>query len=139
MTDYLQKEGGVDQYAILANRIENAVERQRARDRQRRAERRFEAIFDDPDRLMAVVDPDGTVRHVNDTAMTYVDVEREDVLGEPFWETPWWADVDRAEAEDLAARVTDGEYVEYEIERSPPDRDRYALARSGDLQDHGQP
>jgi len=128
VTDYLEKGGGVDQYAILANRIENAVERRRARVRQRQAERRFRAIFDDPDKLISVVDPDGRIRQINDTTMTYVDADREDVIGEPFWETPWWADIDRSEARNLADRVADGEYVEFEIERSPPGRDRYVLS-----------
>ena len=128
VTDYLQKGGGVDQYAILANRIENAVERQRARSRQRRAERRFEAIFDDPEKLISVVDPDGCVRQVNDTAMAYADIDREDVIGKPFWETPCWADVDPSEAQTLAERVAGGEYVEFEVERSPPHRDRFIIS-----------
>ena len=40
VTDYLQKERGTDQYAVLANRVRNAVERYRAehaRERQRKA------------------------------------------------------------------------------------------------------
>ncbi|WP_136688680.1 hybrid sensor histidine kinase/response regulator [Halorhabdus amylolytica] len=128
VTDYLQKGGGVDQYAILANRIENAVERRRARVRQRQAERRFRAIFDDPDKLISVVTPDGRIRQINDTTMTYVDADREDVIDEPFWETPWWSEVERSEARELTQRVADGEYVEFEIERSPPGRDRYVLS-----------
>lgn len=51
VTDYLQKGGGLDQYTVLANRIENAVA-------QRRAERRLESQRDELatlDRINAVI------------------------------------------------------------------------------------
>jgi PAS domain S-box-containing protein len=50
VTDYLQKEAGINQYAVLANRITTAVERYRVRpERKRREERqrpRWDALFD---------------------------------------------------------------------------------------------
>ncbi|WP_275740204.1 ATP-binding protein [Halorhabdus sp. SVX81] len=39
VTDYLEKAGGTEQYAVLANRIENAVEQYRARQRADRLDR----------------------------------------------------------------------------------------------------
>jgi len=128
VTDYLQKEGGVDQYTILANRIENAVERRRARVQQRRAERRFRAIFDDRRKLLSVIGPDGRIRMVNDRTMSYVDADRADVIGRPFWVSPWWDEIDREEGRDLLDRAADGEYIEFELDRSPPHRDRYVLS-----------
>jgi PAS domain S-box-containing protein len=44
VTDYLQKRTGSDQYAILANRIRNAVDSARAQERAKRSQARFEAL-----------------------------------------------------------------------------------------------
>jgi PAS domain S-box-containing protein len=67
------------------------VTERRERERElERTERRFEAIFEDPNILVSLLDPDGTVLDVNGTAMEYIDADLETVTGEPFWETPWW-------------------------------------------------
>jgi PAS domain S-box-containing protein len=46
VTDYLQKEGGTDQYAVLANRIENAVAARRSRRTLTERTRRLETLID---------------------------------------------------------------------------------------------
>lgn len=79
----------------------------------KRSERRFEAVFNDPNLLVAILDPEGTVLEINETALGFVDETRSEVVGEPFASTPWWQerqdDVDRW----IDAAAT-GEYVEYE-------------------------
>lgn len=128
VTEYLPTDEYADTYEVLATRIESAVAECQDRVARRRAKRRYEAIFDDPERLLSVVDPTGRIRQVNDTAMEYTTASREEVRGVPFWESPWGADVEDATASQLAERVADGEYVDFEVERDPPDRDRYVLA-----------
>ena len=44
VTDYLQKETGTDQYAILANRIENVVEQHHSKEELARTRRRLETL-----------------------------------------------------------------------------------------------
>ena len=44
VTDYLQKDAGTDQYAVLANRIENAVRRHRTEEELERTRRRYELM-----------------------------------------------------------------------------------------------
>ncbi|WP_066413306.1 hybrid sensor histidine kinase/response regulator [Halorubrum aethiopicum] len=46
VTDYLQKRGGSEQYALLANRIRNAVEADRARDLLAERTRRLETLIE---------------------------------------------------------------------------------------------
>jgi len=46
VTDYLQKEGGTEQYAILANRLTNVVERVRSRRALAERKRRLETLID---------------------------------------------------------------------------------------------
>jgi len=58
VTDYLQKDSGTEQYAILSNRVRNAVERRRVdRERQRMRER-MELALDVTDSVIFEVDPD---------------------------------------------------------------------------------
>ena len=58
VTDYLQKDTGTEQYAILRNRVVNAVERHRVdRERQRMRER-MELALDVTDSVIFEVDPD---------------------------------------------------------------------------------
>ena len=62
VTDYLQKEGGTDQYAILANRIVNYVERSRAT---RERERQLDAI-ETAQEGISILDEDGEFVYVNE-------------------------------------------------------------------------
>ncbi|SMO67528.1 PAS domain-containing protein [Halorubrum cibi] len=90
VTDYLQKEGGTDQYTLLANRIENAVERYRSQRAVERGKRRFEAIFDNTYQFTGLLDPDGTILEANEAALSFADTERDAVVGDPLWEGPWF-------------------------------------------------
>jgi PAS domain S-box-containing protein len=98
----------------------------------RRAERQYRAIFDDPNILVGLLDTDGTVRDVNRTAMAYVDVDREAMLGEPFWTTPWFdrSEAVREDVESWVERAAAGEYVEFELDLARPDGEPYAVAGS---------
>ncbi|AGN01076.1 PAS/PAC sensor protein [Salinarchaeum sp. Harcht-Bsk1] len=78
--------------------------------------RHFEAVFNDPNLLAVILDPDGTLREINDRAMGMIDADRESVLGEPFWETPWWEGDEALQAEirsGIERAATHDEYVEY--------------------------
>ncbi|MFP9190387.1 ATP-binding protein [Natrialbaceae archaeon A-CW1-1] len=103
---------------VLATAIENA-----------QTERRFEAIFEDPNILVGLLEPDGTVMDINQTAMEYIDPELDDVIGEPFWETPWWGSGDdvRGDVREWTTRAASGEYVEFEADLTRPNREQYTL------------
>ncbi|QSW99231.1 PAS domain-containing protein [Haloterrigena alkaliphila] len=103
---------------VLASAIENA-----------RTERRFEAIFEDPNILVGLLEPDGTVLDINGTAMEYIDADLEDVTGEPFWETPWWGEGDGAHSDvrEWTNRAANGEYVEFETDLTRPNGEQYTL------------
>ena len=82
------------------------------------AKRHYEAMVEDPNILVRVLDPDGTVRDVNKTAMEYIDVDLEAVVGEPFRATPWWGK-DKGLQEDVSEwvqRAAAGEYVPFETQ-----------------------
>jgi len=87
----------------------------------REQEHQFDAIFNDPHLLVGLLDTDGTVKNINDTALEYVDASRDDVVDDPFWETPWWTDKYRATVKQWIASAADGEYVEYEADHPTGD------------------
>jgi len=86
VTDYLQKGAGSDQYAILANRIRNAVKGHRSRaalEARNRELQLFERIFDTIHEGAAVYDAEGRYRIVNDFLVDLYDRPRADLEGEP--------------------------------------------------------
>jgi PAS domain S-box-containing protein len=121
VTDYLQKGSGTDQYELLANKISNAVARMRAGRELVESDRRFRAVFEDPLSVIAILAPDGTLLDVNATALGRVGEEREDVLGDPFWDEPWWRPEKRAAVREWVDRAATGEYVEFEAAHTTPD------------------
>jgi len=54
------------------------------------SERRFRAIFNSTHQLIGVLDPDGIVLEVNQTALDFGGLKQMDVIGRPFWDTYWW-------------------------------------------------
>lgn len=90
------------------------------------AERQFDAVFNNPFAFMALLDPHGTVREINETALEFVGEERRDVVGEPFWETPWWthsADL-QAELRSWIEQTADGNRTRYETTHYGSDGER---------------
>lgn len=61
VTDYLQKEGGSAQYAVLANRVSTAV----AAYRTHRERERFEQAVEQTGHAVYITDMDGTIGYVN--------------------------------------------------------------------------
>ena len=69
---------------------------QAARANQQQAERlvatehRFRAIFDQTFQFIGLLDVEGTLLEANETALAFAGLRPQDVIGKPFWETPWW-------------------------------------------------
>ena len=80
------------------------------------SEARLRAIFDQEFQFVGLLSRDGRLLEVNASALRSTGARRADVIGRPFWETPWWrvGDVPRLkEAVESAAR---GEFVRFEVE-----------------------
>ncbi|QHS15748.1 response regulator [haloarchaeon 3A1-DGR] len=103
-----------DETRFLEGFITDVTDRKEHGRELRRYERRFEAVFDDPNVLVGLLAPDGTVRAINRTALEYVDADPEAIAGEPFAETPWWPDDRREDVREWIETAAAGEYVEYE-------------------------
>ncbi|MBI3863778.1 MAG: PAS domain-containing protein, partial [Planctomycetia bacterium] len=83
---------GVLPYAVWVGPIALLVLRENARSGERLAasERRFQAIFNQTFQFIGLLKVDGTLIEANRTALEFAGIRQEDVVGKPFWETPWW-------------------------------------------------
>lgn len=57
----------------------------------RKNEEKFRAVFEQGYYLAGLMDLNGTLTDVNNTALQFSGAEKDAVIGKPFWETPWWA------------------------------------------------
>ena len=54
------------------------------------ANAKFESVFNQSGIFAGILDPDGNVRDINALAIEACGYTRDEVLGLPFWDTPWW-------------------------------------------------
>jgi len=80
-TDYLQKDGTTDQYAILANRVTKYVERTRAN----RQQERHLAAIESAHEGIGILDSDGQFRYVNEAYADLYGYDPDEMIGED-WE-----------------------------------------------------
>ncbi len=82
----------------------------------KRRERRLSAIFNQTYQFTGLLEPDGTVIEINDTALQFGDLEREEVIGKPLWDTHWaqTGPESKRTLQDAIRRAAEGEFVRYE-------------------------
>jgi PAS domain S-box-containing protein len=51
---------------------------------------KFEALFNQSGIFAGIMDLQGYLRQANELSLSWCGYTREQVLGRPFWETPWW-------------------------------------------------
>jgi len=83
---------------FFLNRVLTAKFQQRTREL-RESEAKQRAIFDQSYQFVGLLDPAGIVLDVNQTALDFIGAGKEDVVGSPFWEAPWWSHSEEAQNE----------------------------------------
>jgi len=78
----------------------------------------FRAIFDQEFQFVGLCSPDGTLLEANRTALEAIGATREEVLGQPFWQTPWWefSEETRDKLRDGVRRSACGEFVRFQYQ-----------------------
>ena len=69
----------------------DVTERKRASSALADSEQRFRAIFNSTFQLIGVLDPDGALVDANETALNFVGLKKEEVVGVPFWDISCWS------------------------------------------------
>jgi PAS domain S-box-containing protein len=82
------------------------------------SEARFQAIFENMFQFIGLLSPDGRLLEANQTALIAADAERSQIIGQFFWDTPWWQTPHdtQAQLKQAIAQAAEGNFVRYEVE-----------------------
>ena len=90
-------------------------------------EAQMRAIFETSHQYQGLLDSHGDVLHVNKTALSGIRADAIDVIGKPFWETPWFSGTEgmRDTVREAFTAVMKGEEVQIEMRLHLPIGERY--------------
>jgi PAS domain S-box-containing protein len=82
----------------------------------RAGEEKLRVIFDHTFQFIGLMSVDGTLIEANRSALEISGFRESEVIGKPFWETPWWAHSREMQEKLLAAieKTARGEFVRFE-------------------------
>ncbi len=81
------------------------------------SDRKFRAIFNQTFQVIGLLDPDGTVLEINQTALDYFHIDYRDSLGKPLWELRRESatETNRNIFKDAIAQAAKGQLVRFEV------------------------
>jgi PAS domain S-box-containing protein len=86
--DYLVK--GQINTQLLTRTLRYAIERYQTLHLLRDNEQRFRAIFNSSFQLTKLLNPQGVIIEINQTALHFAGLKLEEIIGRPLWEIPIW-------------------------------------------------
>jgi len=122
VTDYIALTDPAEQMTDeLVVRVERAIRTAQRANTQRERARQFDAIFNDSRTATWVLDPDGTLARVNETAREMVEADLETIVGEPFWTLPWWTTPDSTstDVQQVVEKALDGKFGNVVVTQPP--------------------
>lgn len=87
------------------------------------SEQKARAVFDQAFQFIGLLDLDGNVIEVNQSALQFAGVGPEQVIGKSFWDTPWWSHSLEQQARLIQAiqKAAAGELIRFEATHPAPD------------------
>ncbi len=112
-----------DHGGFVLTAIVDLTRRRQAEEALRLSEQRARAIFDQTFEFIGLLDPAGTVLDANPAALSFAGVAVEQVIGRPFWDTPWWthSTVEQERLRHAIRQAAAGEVVRFETTHRAPD------------------
>ncbi|AFY82972.1 PAS domain S-box protein [Oscillatoria acuminata] len=103
---------------LFADRAAAEIQRMQSEQALQQSEQRFRAIFNSMFQFIGLLNPDGTVLELNQTALDFIGLEPAQVVGQPFWELPWWNRSTALQQQLMAAtsQASQGEFIRYQVE-----------------------
>ncbi|WP_138505930.1 diguanylate cyclase domain-containing protein [Nostoc sp. PA-18-2419] len=82
------------------------------------SEQKFRAIFNQTIQFIGLLEPSGIVLEVNQTALDFAQITREEVVGKLFWEAKWWtiSPETQLQLRTAIAAAANGEFIRYEVD-----------------------
>jgi PAS domain S-box-containing protein len=127
VSDYLQKGGGADKYALLANRVRNAVQKRR----NERARERDRVLITEATDAILVVGPDATIQYATPSTEAVMGRPAADLRGTDASELIVPADRSRVMAEFAALVADPGGHRTVEFRHDRPDGVRIWIEARG--------
>ncbi len=109
----LDEDGEVEAFVYY---VQDVTELMETRESLERSNRRFEAIYNDPNYFLGILDPEGVLISANQAALNFIGAKEEDVKGKKFWKTSWWTHSKELQErlKEAISKATTGEYVSFE-------------------------
>ncbi|MES1258219.1 MAG: PAS domain S-box protein, partial [Acidobacteriota bacterium] len=118
------------------------TERKLAEEWLKESQKRLRAIYDGTYEYIGLLAPDGTLLDANRAALEFAGNTRDEVVGRPFWEGPWFADTPGAPeaVRQGVARAASGEFVRYEatVRRASGERATFDISLHPVRDEHGE-
>jgi PAS domain S-box-containing protein len=94
----------------------NITSRKQAEESVKQSELKFRAIFDGTFQFVGLLDTEGILLEANRTALEAIAATPADVVGQPFWATPWWTHSPdlQIQLQQGVERAATGELVRFE-------------------------
>jgi len=107
----------------LDGAIFDVTGRKQAEEALRESEQKFKAIFNQTFQLSGLLTVDGMVLALNRTALDFYGIDESDMLGKPFWETPWWthSKKEQMRLREIIKDAAGGKLVRFETNHIAPD------------------
>lgn len=93
-------------------------DRKQAEENLKQSEHKFRAIFNSTFQFMGLLTVEGIVVEANQTALDAVAAQLVEVVGKPFWETPWWVHFHQQQEQvrQAIATAASGKLVRFEAQ-----------------------
>ncbi|QDT38094.1 PAS domain-containing sensor histidine kinase [Stratiformator vulcanicus] len=104
-------------FAGLVGTSADVTDRKQAEQTKSNAEQFARRAFNSVANFVGVLTPDGILIDVNEPALAVGDLSRDNVLGQPFWETFWWNYSPKIQAQlrESIDRARAGEILRYDV------------------------
>ena len=132
VSDYLNKGSGTDQYALLANRIENLASQYRTERELQQSTERMRKLYGGITDAIYVLNEDWEFTHLNDRAEEILQRSEAELIGEDVWEEYPEA-VDTVFQEKYEKAMNQQETVEFDTHS--PSRDGWIRVRAVPIDD----
>ncbi len=83
-----------------------------------KSDRKFRGIFNHAFQFTGMLNGDGILLEINQTALDFGGLQLNDVIGKPFWKCYWWTISAEAQTQlqEAIKRASQGEFIRYEVE-----------------------
>ena len=78
----------------------------------------FQAIFNQTFQFLGLLDSDGRLIDINQTALDFGGLKKDEVVGKYIWETPYWSTSEQTvtDLKEALQKANEGQFVRYEVD-----------------------